>query len=411
VHKLIQIATLIVATTSFSFATDQAIIIGKVTDHLGKPLNDATVMVWQAGVKKGYSRYCPSCYRDCGKRTRTDGTGSFSLTNLDPELLFELLVARDGYSPKFIEKVDPAISGPQTTSLTKRLRVDDPKDVVRGRVVDQHGRALRDAVVIPIGVHGADHSIYGTIKGLESIAVTDSRGRFELAHSEAISGMLLQVEARGMATKLVAVPTGAKRHSITVFDGATIRGRLVNQGKPVVRAEIGLIAQDKGGFGDNLKIIGNPYPEVRIGTQDDGSFLIPNVPVPVAWYVYAKMESIASLGSTNPVESSTIRDGELLNVGDLQVIPGHRLRGRVRLSDGARIPDQMRITIGADRVWDSQTVVIGPDGTFDFRSLPTGKYKIFPSIRGYRLQGQLDTIEITIDKDMNTFEIILDPAS
>jgi hypothetical protein len=123
------------------------------------------------------------------------------------------------------------------------------------------------------------------------------------------------------------------------------------------------------------------------------------------------MELIASLGATNPLESSTIRDGELLNVGDLQVIPGHRLQGRVRLSDGARIPDEMRITIGADRVWDSQTVVIGPDGTFDFRSLPTGKYKIFPSVWGYRLQGQLDTVEITIDKDMNAFEIILDPAS
>jgi hypothetical protein len=190
--------------------------------------------------------------------------------------------------------------------------------------------------------------------------------------------MLLQVEARGMATKLVAVPTGAKRHSITVFDGATIRGRLVNQGKPVPATEIGLIARDKGGFGDNLKIVGNPYPEVRIGTQDDGTFLIPNVPVPVGWYVYAKMESIASLGATNPVESSTVRDGELLNVGDLQVIPGHRLRGRIRLSDGVRIPDGMRITIQSDRIWDSQTVLIAHDGTFDFMSIPHGRILYSP---------------------------------
>jgi hypothetical protein len=100
------------------------------------------------------------------------------------------------------------------------------------------------------------------------------------------------------------------------------------------------------------------------------------------------MESIASLGAANPVDTSTVHDGELLNVGDLKIVPGHQLHGRVTLSDGARIPDGMRITIGADRVWDSQTVVIGPDGTFDFSSLPTGKYKIFPSVRGYRLQNK-----------------------
>jgi hypothetical protein len=223
--------------------------------------------------------------------------------------------------------------------------------------------------------------------------------------------MMLQVEARGMATKLAAVPTGAKRKTITVFDGAAIRGRLVNRGKPVAGAEIGLIAQDRGGFGDNLKIVGNPYLEVRIGTRDDGSFLIPNVPVPVAWYVYAKMESIASLGVTNPVERSTVRDGELINVGDLQIIHGHHLQGRVTLSDGVRIPDGTRITIGADRVWDSQTVVIGHDGTFKFRSLPTGKYEIFPSVRGYRLQDKQRRIEITIDEDIDTLEIVLDPAS
>ncbi len=214
-----------------------------------------------------------------------------------------------------------------------------------------------------------------------------------------------------MATKFAALPTGAKRQTITIFDGTAIRGRLLNQGKPVAGAEIGLIAQERGGFRDHLKIFGNPYPEIRIGTQRDGSFLIPNVPVPVAWYVYAKMESIASLGATNPVKASTVRDGELLNVDDLEIVHGRQLRGRVTLSDGAGISDGMRVTIGADRVWDSQTVLIGPDGTFVFEGLPTGKYQIFPSVRGYRLHNKQPTIEMLIDKDIDTFALVLEPAS
>jgi hypothetical protein len=211
VRNSLQLITLILASSFFSLATDRAVITGTVTDHLGKPLKDATVIVWHAGVKKGYSTYCPSCYRDCGKRTMTDAAGSFTIVNLDPELWFELLVVRDGYTPTFIEKVDPATAGPRAVSLTQRATVNDPARVVRGRVVDSHGRALRDAVVIPEGVttqiNGGNHSIYGTIKGLDPIAVTDSRGRFDLTYSQEASGMMLQVEARGMATKFAALTT------------------------------------------------------------------------------------------------------------------------------------------------------------------------------------------------------------
>ena len=392
-----------------SLATDRAIITGKITDTSGKPLKDATVVVWSAGVKKGYSTYCPGCYRDCGKRTTTDTTGSFTITNLDPDLWFQLLVVRDGYTPTFIKGFDPA-AGPKAASLTPRAKIDDPKRVVRGRVVDQHSRALRGAVVVPVGISIGDQSMYGTVPGLERVAVTDSRGRFELSNSKEAKAMLLNIEARGMATKFAALPTGLKRQTITVFDGAVIRGRLVNHGKPVPGAEIGLIAQERGGFGPNLELNGNPYDEIRIGTQDDGSFVIPNVPVPVSWYVYAKMESIAVLGATNPAESSTARNGELLNVGDLQIIPGHQLRGKITLSDGAEIPDGMRVTISADRVWDTQTVIIAPDGTFEFRSLPTGRYDIFPSVRGYGLRERQHAIELTVDKDLDNLEIVLDRA-
>jgi hypothetical protein len=48
----------------------------RATDSSGKVLEDATAMVYQAGVKKGYSTFCPSCYVDCGKRAITDRTGA-----------------------------------------------------------------------------------------------------------------------------------------------------------------------------------------------------------------------------------------------------------------------------------------------------------------------------------------------
>src|ERR1700682_2397671 len=94
----------LIATAPVSFAAGRATLTGKVTDNLGKPLPDATVMIYHAGVKKGYSTFCPSCYFDCGKRTVTDASGSFTLENLDPDLLFELLVIRNGYTATFVKK-------------------------------------------------------------------------------------------------------------------------------------------------------------------------------------------------------------------------------------------------------------------------------------------------------------------
>jgi len=106
-RNLLLIATLILTATS-SFPADRITVTGKVTDKLGKPLEDAMVMVYAGGVKKGYSTYCPTCYVDCGKRTVTDRTGSFTIKSLNPDVLFDLLVIRDGYVATFVKRVDPS---------------------------------------------------------------------------------------------------------------------------------------------------------------------------------------------------------------------------------------------------------------------------------------------------------------
>ena len=38
-------------------------------------------------------------------------------------------------------------------------------------------------------------------------------------------------------------------------------------GKPVANAQVAIIAKDRGSFGEGLKIYGNPYEVVRIGTD------------------------------------------------------------------------------------------------------------------------------------------------
>src|ERR1700721_3328485 len=122
-----------------AFAVADLTITGKVSDTVGKPIADATVMVYHAGPTIGYSLFCPSCYTDCGKRAITDSNGTFRLHHLGPGLWFELLVARSGYQPKFVEKVVPASELPVSATLDAGSKVSDPNRIFRARIVDSNG--------------------------------------------------------------------------------------------------------------------------------------------------------------------------------------------------------------------------------------------------------------------------------
>lgn len=445
---LLMTATYLFIPSAVAFAEGRLTLTGRVVDSAGKPIEHATVMVYHAGVKKGYSTYCPSCYADCGKRTVTDNQGMFTFKGLSRDLWLQLLVASEEYEPAFVNKVDPSSGAPITAILVHRKSVNDSERVFRGRVVDSHGSAVRDAVVQPVGAlfdtkTGA--SRYGPLPGLDPIAISNKGGEFEIAYSqspEKIQSLppafakvpvriLVSIEARRMAPAFAVISAGADRHTLTITEGATVRGRLVQDGKPVSDAEVGLIGRPQGGFRRNLELVGHPYDELRVGTQQDGTFAITNVPAPVDWYIYGKMESVATRGATEVVECATKHDKEIVDVGNLQVKPAHSLRGRVVLSDGKQIPDGMRVTISSEQAKDSQTAMLSADGRFEFVGLTAGNYSVFASVKGYtlsqapvsverkRADGSVETFTLPpgvappllVDHDIEEFLITLHPEN
>ncbi|HMD70356.1 MAG TPA: hypothetical protein VKF41_03390 [Bryobacteraceae bacterium] len=401
--------TVLLASAVSAVAADRLPLTGKVTDSSGKPLEHATAMVYAAAVKVGSSIFCPTCYPDCGKRAFTDAAGAFTIPNLDPNLRFELLAIHDGYTPAFVSKVDPAQGPAKTAALAPRAPVEDPARVARGRVVDGHGLPVRDAVVEPWGVCAQGGCLYiPPIEGLEPMAVTNQKGEFELANAAPAMGMVVLVKPRGMAQKMVAMLTGAERQTIAVGDGAIVRGRLMDRGKPVAGAQVGIFPQTPGGFGGKLEISGDPYKEIAIGTKEDGSFLIPNVPAGVKWYVYGKMASIAERGATGSREVATAADGSEADVGDFEIQPGLRLRGVVTLSDGATIRAGSRAYLAGNPRCDSQEAALGRDGRFEFAGLAPGQYLVWAAVRGYALPGGEFDLKVNVEAGMSDLAIKLE---
>jgi hypothetical protein len=388
------LAALLFFAGSYSLAAERATIDGKVTDASGQPVAQATVLVYKAGVKKGYSTYCPTCYVDCGKRAVTGADGTFTLNSLSPDLLFTLLVVHDGHSTATVSKA--------------RSPIEDASRLVRGRVVDIRGNPLRGAVAEQQGVvlrmpNGQMSQRYGDGGWTDVMAVSNEKGEFEIAYGVPADKIILSVSARGMASKLFTEPTGADRKTMTVEEGATVRGRLMENGKPVANAEVGLISHSRRS--------GASYPEIRIGTQEDGTFAITNVPAGRVWLVYPKMDSLSARGlGAGAVDCETKDNGQEVSVGDIPVTAAHKLSGKVVLTDGKPIPEGMRMTLGADRAWDSQTVTLAPDGGFSFAGLPTGVYSLGPSVKGYELAEGVD-VEALVNRDIDALTIGLRPSA
>lgn len=384
-------------------AAERVTASGKVVDSDGKPIEHAAVLVYSAGVKKGFNLFCPTCYLDCGKRTFTAADGTYSIAGLNADLLFNLLVARDGYSTTFVNEVDPQKGPAKSAVLKKRSAPENPAQIVRGKVVDSHGEPVPDALVEQQGaIFGDGGQSYGYPGWIDLIAVTNPQGEFELAHKKPLAAAIVQVSPRGMAAKLATIPTGPSPSTITVMEGATIRGRLMLDGKPVAHAEVGLTTHTRNS--------GEVLPEMRIGTDDKGRFELTNVTAGRIWYLYGKMESLAPRDLVaETIECATKDDGQIVNVGDIPVKPAFTLRGKITLSDGKPIPPDMRVSIGADRGSDSQTVVLSPDGTFEFKGLSRGVYDLWPSVKGYRPHLAQST-EILVAADSASQSLLLDPT-
>ncbi len=390
-----------------SFAEERATAAGRVVDADGTPLENATVMVFSAAVKKGYSLFCPTCYRDCGKRTLTGVEGRYAIRGLDPELSFTLVAVKDGYLAAYIWNVDPAAGPAPDANLTPRPAVKDLSQIVRGKVVDTRGQPLSGALVQPdIAIYKRPdgHTDFSApMEWINGLTVTNDKGEFEVAFRQPAMEMTIRVTARGMAPKHFTLPTGGERKTLMLDEGAVILGRLVYDGKPVAGAEVGLVPHDAG--------VGRWYPEVRIGTAQDGTFAITNVPPGRIWLLIPMMESLADRGiGALPVICETKYDRQELKLGDIPLKQAHTLRGKVVLDGAKPIPPEMRVTITADRSSDTQVVKISSDGRFRFDGLPDGLYAVSPAVKGYRLADDCPislcrSVEILVNADIKDFVI------
>ncbi len=391
------IALLLAMIPALASAAD---LRGTVTDESGHPIAGARALISTAGVRQGSSPLCPSCYPDCGKAAITDAEGRFTIADVDDGLLFNVLIAANGFTPACTEWTDPRKGAASIT-----LKIPPPENgALRGKILDPEGRPVFGAKVEPVWTEIPGGKQFGDSPA-DPVAVSDRDGLFALGFPPGkVTGLGIQIEAPQLARKIFPARADGTVAEYRLDRGVTVTGRLVRDGKPVPHAAVVIdqANRDAEGF----------LGKQTIGTDVDGKFELTNVPAGQLWLLSAMRDTLPDDGVTGSTSVFTIKPDTEIDLGDIAVEKGMIIEGRVKLDDGKPIPPRTQVLIDRENAWDPQLRTLDAEGRFRFAAQPGDDISFSVSLPGYS-----DTIDegrkwpedqrLRVNKQTATMEVIL----
>jgi protocatechuate 3,4-dioxygenase beta subunit len=383
-----RLITAVLLLTALAVSTVQAApesgspVRGSVVDaKTGNPIPNATVYVYTARPRKGTSPFCPSCYPDCGKTTRTGKRGAFLVASLSKSLIFRFLVIKPGFEPLFVEERDPKRVAQLRVSLKPRpVTRGDVERTVQATLRDPQNQPVVGATVEFVGfTNKSGGGSFGSIAGYDALTIADEKGWFSLRCARKDVSVFARVRARGLAPRMLSgLLPGAKSQTITLGYGASVLGTVRNGGgKPVPNAVVQFVPVNRNS--DSF----TGWEE--IGTDAQGNFALSNIPADIDGYICVRMDSMTGDGATARQRIRTPGEGATLENTMLHVTVGHSLAGRVILPDGAAVPPGTRVMLGRAEMWDTKFATADAKGNFSFRGVPSDEpLDVSVRVPGYR---------------------------
>jgi hypothetical protein len=382
---ILGLATLTGAQTKKAPEPSRPDLTGTVRMTNGQPAS-ATVFIYTARPRVGTSPFCPSCYPDCNKSAKADSQGQFKIESLDPQLLFRLLVVGENCKPAFVTNVDPGKEPISVTLEPQDLAHVPPDCMVRGRLVDSKGAPVKHATVegrMALFKNGIEQAL---LRDIDPLAVSDERGQFVLTARRPLATITLVVDAPGYAKRsFTDVPGGGQSRDFQMTEGATLKGRVMRDGKPLPNVSVRTVSENRM---DN-NFAGN----YEVGTDTNGQFMFLNLPPNVRYQVYGLMKTLGEHDATKVIVVEAGGDGSVTDAGNLEVFPAHHLSGRVVLADGKPIPPKTQLMIGREDAWDSVLVDLGTDGAFSVGGIPSGTINLIVRLPGYHVSAKNDSFD------------------
>ena len=242
------------------------IVVGRVLDPQGKPVSNATTMVYAALKQPGRADRIGATGPGSIGQARSNGSGGFALDapRTSSSIHFEVgaIAVAPGFGAGWVD-LDVDADQP-AVEITLR-----PEQVIQGRLFDIQGRPVESALVsveamgkvsrrpnsLPTELEGpnfwsGNHT--KNVSGWPEPVTTDAGGRFTVRGVGQDLRVLLMVEDRRFARQRIVIDTDStsesKQVAIAVEPARIITGRVTyaDTGKPVPHAAVEITAFRKG---------------------------------------------------------------------------------------------------------------------------------------------------------------------
>ena len=392
--------------------TRAAAVAGSVVDVGGARLPGAVVTAIPGGPPGLMTSRMPI---RALARTRADGR--FSFHALGPNALYSFAVNVAGFAPSKIEARAPAASD----SLDLRI-VLGTGSTAAGRVVDEAGNPVARASVSldPVPGDGDRRAMERNSASEARPVTTDASGVFTLRHLAA-GRYDVQAHAVGFAVSFTpAVPiegSAIDLGEIVLSRGLELVGRVeAEEGEPVSGATVSWRTDRASLPPGSARLERRPYQifddgreEEGVSTDPDGRFTIPDLADGQTLDLHVHGAGYARKvlpGLVIPREEELIvslqRAGDVTGrVVDRQGAP---VQAEVQLDRGEQDRHSFLLPSGVRGFHVSGS---GEDGTFTFRDVAPGTWRLEASARGYRT-ARSDAVEVIGGEESSLPDLVLD---
>jgi len=341
---------------------------GIVRSRAGAPIAGARVRVM--GVREFNTNYSESRTDDpaVGAETTTDADGRFILPPLPDNRLYRVLAVADGFEPFTHGGADPK-SDPIEIRLAPLAAPDATGNpFAHLRVVSPEGMLLAGTLVEPQGVATDAGSSWGGPQGFPENYVTGTNGEVVLTRKEPFTRIQVRICAPGFAPAHIWLEATTTVQTVAVSAGSTLRGRVLKEGQPLAGVRVGVSGSNR-----SLEVYAGQY-EARTGS--DGVFAFEHLPPNIAWSFYGMTDSLKSYGALPPRIAQSAGEGETNDLGDLTVVPGLRLAGKIQTRHGEPLPENLKVRLSFNNSWDSRIAGVDAEGRFAFEGLFQGQISV-----------------------------------
>jgi len=198
---------------------------------------------------------------------------------------------------------------------------------------------------------------------------------------------------------------------LRMLPGVTVSGRIVQNGKGLNGIEMVLesVTREEALFGKT-----KPRSVVKTITDGDGAFHSAELSPNEEHLLFGNGPSFRNVGYLPDVKLPSRADKTIVNLGDLEVLPGFSISGKLFMKDSSPLPEKVSLRVSTKRDVNGRFIEVSPDGTFHVKGLPPGpcqiriaraNHRIVPNQNNASIQ---DYQEVNLDGDVKDFELLIE---